>query len=78
MLETLKRIIAEQAGVEEASLTEETSLKKDLGMDSLELLSVVMAIEEEYDLEVPEDELNQVDTLEDLVEYLKGRGIEEE
>ncbi|HIU65994.1 MAG TPA: acyl carrier protein [Candidatus Caccomorpha excrementavium] len=77
MLETLKRIIAEQAGVEEASLTEETSLKKDLGMDSLELLSVVMAIEEEYDLEVPEDELNQVDTLEDLVEYLKGRGIEE-
>lgn len=77
MLETLKRIIAEQAGVEEASLTEETSLKKDLGMDSLELLSVVMAIEEEYDLEVPEDELNQVDTLGDLVEYLKGRGIEE-
>ena len=77
MLETLKRIIAEQAGVEEASLTEETSLKKDLGMDPLELLSVVMAIEEEYDLEVPEDELNQVDTLEDLVEYLKGRGIEE-
>ena len=77
MLETLKRIIAEQAGVEEASLTEETSLKKDLGMDSLELLSVVMAIEEEYDIEVPEDELNQVDTLEDLVEYLKGRGIEE-
>ena len=77
MLETLKRIIAEQAGVEEASLTEETSLKKDLGMDSLELLSVVVAIEEEYDLEVPEDELNQVDTLEDLVEYLKGRGIEE-
>lgn len=77
MLETLKRIIAEQAGVEETSLTEETSLKKDLGMDSLELLSVVMAIEEEYDLEVPEDELNQVDTLEDLVEYLKGRGIEE-
>ncbi len=76
MWETLKKIVAEQLNIEEESITEETSLKDDLGADSLDLFSIVMAIEETYDIELPAEELNGVATLGELMEYLKGRGIE--
>ena len=76
MCETLKKIVAEQLNIEEESITEETSLKDDLGADSLDLFSIVMAIEETYDIELPAEELNGVATLGELMEYLKGRGIE--
>ena len=53
MLEKMKEIIAEQLGVEEDEITLDTSFKEDLGADSLDLFELTMALEEEYDTEIP-------------------------
>lgn len=77
MLEKMKEIIAEQLGVEEDEITLETSFKEDLGADSLDLFELTMALEEEYDIEIPAEELEEIETVNDVVEYLKAKGVEE-
>lgn len=77
MLEKMKEIIAEQLGVEEDEITLETSFKEDLGADSLDLFELTMALEEEYDIEIPAEELGEIETVNDVVEYLKAKGVEE-
>ena len=51
-------------------------LKDDLGADSLDLFELVMALEDEYNIEIPAEELTELATVGDVIEYLKGRGIE--
>ena len=53
MLETIKKLVAENLGIEEETITENASFKEDMGVDSLDLFELVMALEEEYDLEIP-------------------------
>ena len=77
MLEKMKEIIAEQLGVEEDEITLDTSFKEDLGADSLDLFELTMALEEEYDIEIPAEELEEIETVTDVVEYLKAKGVEE-
>ena len=77
MLEKMKEIIAEQLGVEEDEITLDTSFKEDLGADSLDLFELTMALEEEYDIEIPAEELEEIETVNDEVEYLKAKGVEE-
>ena len=77
MLEKMKEIIAEQLGVEEDEISLETSFKEDLGADSLDLFELVMALEEEYSIEIPSDDLTDLLTVGDVVEYLKTKGVEE-
>ncbi|MCI5503912.1 MAG: acyl carrier protein [Lachnospiraceae bacterium] len=77
MLEKMKEIIAEQLGVEEDEITLDTSFKEDLGADSLDLFELTMALEEEYDIEIPAEELEEIETVNDVVEYLKAKGVEE-
>ena len=77
MLEKMKKIIAEQLGVEEDEITLDTSFKEDLGADSLDLFELTMALEEEYDIEIPAEELEEIETVNDVVEYLKAKGVEE-
>lgn len=77
MLEKMKEIIAEQLGVEEDEITLDTSFKEDLGADSLDLFELTMALEEEYDIEIPAEELEEIETVNDVVEYLKEKGVEE-
>lgn len=77
MFEKLKEIIAEQLNVDEADIEMSTSFKDDLGADSLDLFELVMALEEEYNCEIPSDDLNAIATVEDIVKYLKDHGIEE-
>ena len=76
MLEEMKRLIAEQLNCEESEITAETSFKDDLGADSLDLFELVMALEDEYNVEIPAEELAELATVGDVIEYLKGRGIE--
>lgn len=76
MLENMKSIIASQLGVDEKSISLETSFKDDLGADSLDIFELVMALEEEYDLEIPAEELTEMNTVGDVVNYLKGQGID--
>lgn len=76
MLEKLKSIIGNQLSIEEDKITENASFKEDLGADSLDLFELVMAIEEEFDIEIPSDDLNTIATVEDVISYLKSKGIE--
>ena len=77
MLEKMKEIIAEQLGVEEDEITLDTSFNEDLGADSLDLFELTMALEEEYDTEIPAEELADIETVGDVIEYLREKGIDE-
>ena len=77
MLEKLKEIIADQLNVDEADIEPATSFKDDLAADSLDLYEIIMAIEEEYSIEIPSDDLNSIATVEDVMNYLKNLGIED-
>ncbi|MDE6024384.1 MAG: acyl carrier protein [Lachnospiraceae bacterium] len=77
MLEKMKEIIAEQLGVDAADVELSTSFKDDLGADSLDLFELVMALEEEFNCEIPSDDLTSIATVEDIIKYLKEMGIEE-
>ena len=76
MLEKIKEIAADSLGADVNEMTPETSFKEDLGADSLDLFELVMALEDEYNIEIPAEELTELETVGDVIEYLKGRGIE--
>lgn len=76
MLEKMKELIADQLSVEEDIITEASSFKDDLGADSLDLFELVMALEDEYSVEIPSEDLEKLATVGDVVEYLKGKGVE--
>ena len=76
MLEKMKVIIAEQLSVDAESVTEASSFKEDLGADSLDLFELVMALEDEYSVEIPAEELEKMSTVGDVMEYLKNHGVE--
>ena len=77
MLEKMKEIIADQLGVSEDEVTLEASFKEDLDADSLDLFELVMALEEEYDVEIPSDDLAELNTVGDVINYLKDKGVED-
>ncbi len=77
MLEKMKEIIAGQLDVEAGSITAQTDFKDDLGADSLDLYELVMALEDEYAVEIPAEDLDGIHTVQDIMDYLKEKGIEE-
>ena len=77
MLEKMREIIAEQLNCDGETIGLDTSFKDDLGADSLDLFELVMALEEEYGLEIPAEELSDVETVGDVIEYLKNKGVED-
>ena len=77
MLEKMKELIADQLGVSEDEVTLEASFKEDLDADSLDLFELVMALEEEYDVEIPSDDLAELNTVGDVINYLKDKGVED-
>ena len=72
MLEKIKEIVAESLNVDAAELTEETNFKEDLGADSLDLFEMVMEFEEEFEVEIPSEDLEQIATIGDVVKYLEA------
>ena len=77
MLEKIKEMVAEQLNTEAADLTAETSFKDDLGADSLDLFELVPNLEDEYEIEIPSEELEKLTTVGEVADYLKSKGIEE-
>ena len=77
MLEKIKEMVAEQLNTEAADLTAETSFKEDLGADSLDLFELVTNLEDEYEIEIPSEELEKLTTVGAVADYLKSKGIEE-
>ena len=71
ILEKVKGIIVEQLGVAENAVTLEASFIDDLGADSLDIVELVMAIEEEFDIEIPDADAEKVATVGDVVDYIK-------
>ncbi len=76
MFEKIKEIIAEQLSCNVDEINMSTNFKDDLGADSLDLFELVMALEEEYEIEIPSDELAEMNTVEDVVNYLKEKGVD--
>ena len=67
----IKAIIVEQLGVAESAVTMDASFIDDLGADSLDIVELVMAMEEEFDIEIPDEEAEKVVTVRDVVDYIK-------
>ena len=76
-LEKMKELIADQLSVDADSITEASSFKDDLGADSLDLFELVMALEDEYSVEIPAEDLQNLATVGDVMKYLKDKGVEE-
>ena len=77
MLEKMKEMVADQLNVDAAEITAETSFKDDLGADSLDLFELVMALEEEYNVEIPSEDVEKLTTVGAVMDYLKSKGVEE-
>ena len=77
MLEKMKEMVADQLNVDAAEITAETSFKDDLGADSLDLFELVMALEEEYNVEIQSEDLEKLTTVGAVMDYLKSKGVEE-
>lgn len=77
MLEKVKEIIAKQLSLDVDEITESTSFKDDLGADSLDLFELVMAFEEEYDIEIPSEDLEGNATVGDIIKLMRDNGVEE-
>ena len=76
MLEKIKEIVADQLGIDEDDIKLESNFKEDLEADSLDLFELVMALEEEYGVENPSEDLEKIATVNDIIEYLKNKGVE--
>lgn len=76
MLEKIKALLAEELGVNADEITAETSFKKDLGADSLDLFELVTNLEEEYNIEIPAEQLEEMTTVGKVIDYLKSIHIE--
>ena len=66
----VKEIIMDKLGVEESQISPEASFTNDLGADSLDIVELVMAMEEEFDLEIPDEDAEKIRTVQDAVSYL--------
>ena len=69
-------IVADQLGIDEDDIKLESNFKEDLEADSLDLFELVMALEEEYGVEIPSEDLEKIATVNDIIEYLKNKGVE--
>ncbi len=72
MFEKVKDIIVEQLGVDEDDITLESSFIDDLGADSLDIVELIMALEEEFDLEIPDSEAEKISIVGNVVDYIKN------
>jgi acyl carrier protein len=71
IVEKVKQIIREQLGVEEVEITPTTSFVDDLGADSLDTVELVMAIEEAFDIEIPDNDAEKMRTVQDVIDYIE-------
>ena len=72
ILAEVKRIIAEQLDVDEADISPESTFVDDLGADSLGLVELVLAFEEAFEIDIPDEDTEQISTVQDAIDYLKG------
>jgi len=71
--ERVKKIVVDQLGVKEEEVTVEASFVDDLGADSLDTVELVMALEEEFEMEIPDEDAEKITTVQQAVDYIKGK-----
>ncbi len=71
VLEKVKAILSEQFDVEEDTITPETNIADDLGADSLDVVDLLMSIEDEFEIEIPDEEVENIKTVGELVKYIE-------
>ncbi|UCD10713.1 MAG: acyl carrier protein [Nitrospinaceae bacterium] len=71
--EKVKEIIVDQLGVDEKQVSPEASFMDDLGADSLDTVELVMALEEEFDIEIPDEEAEKISSVQNAIDYIKSR-----
>jgi acyl carrier protein len=72
VFEKIREILCDQLDYEEDKITMDSSIVDDLGADSLDVVDLIMSIEEEFDIEVPDEEIDEVKTVGDLVRYIES------
>jgi acyl carrier protein len=72
VFERVKKIVVDRLGVDEAEVTPEASFKDDLGADSLDVVELVMELEEEFDLEISDEDAEKVTTVGEVVKYIEA------
>lgn len=75
MLEKMKEILEEQLNLDNVTITEETRFKEDLDVDSLDLFELVMALEDEYEVKIPSEEMGNLTTVGSVIRYLEANGV---
>jgi acyl carrier protein len=70
--EKVKQIIVEQLGVDEAEVTSTASFVDDLGADSLDIVELVMALEEAFELDIPDEDAEKIQTVQQAIDYIQG------
>ncbi|MBB1535257.1 MAG: acyl carrier protein [Leptotrichia sp.] len=73
MLDKIKSIVADQLGVDESQVTEDASFVDDLGADSLDTVELIMAFEEEFDVEIPDEDAQKIKTVKDVIDYINAK-----
>ena len=71
--ERVKSVIVDQLGVSMEEVTPEASFIEDLGADSLDIVELIMALEEEYDMEIPDEDAEKIQTVNDVISYIIGK-----
>ena len=71
--ENVKNVLMEQLGVDESVITMESSFVDDLGADSLDIVELIMGLETEFDIEIPDEDAEKITTVGDAVNYIKER-----
>lgn len=75
MLEKVKEIVAGQLNVEVSTISDNSTFKEELGADSLDLFEIIMALEEEFDVEIPTEDLENIKTISDVSNYLNEKTV---
>jgi len=70
--EEVKKVVVEQLGVDESEITPEASFVDDLGADSLDLVELIMSLEEQFDVEIPDEEAEKIKTVKDAISYIES------
>ena len=76
MLEKMRKILAEQLDLDEETITPESRFKEDLEADSLDLFELLTSLEEQYSLEIPAEDMENLTTVGSVIDYLQSKGIE--
>lgn len=72
IFENIRKIISEQLGIDEKNISLDSNLTSDLDADSLDAVEIIMALEDEYSIEIPDEKIENLKTISDLVEYIES------